>query len=76
MPVTLAQAQTALSNWLAADVAVSSGQEYSLAGRSFTRVDAEQIRENINYWSRIEASLLRIDNGEGKISFAVANVTK
>lgn len=76
MPITLAQAQTALENWRQADIAVSSGQEYSLAGRSFTRVDAEQIRENINYWSRIEASLLRIDNGESKISFAVANLTK
>jgi hypothetical protein len=48
--ITAAQATTALANWIAADVAVSSGQSYSIAGRSLARTDAKEIRENIDYW--------------------------
>ena len=48
--ITLVQAQTPLANWLAADVAVSSGQSYSISIRSFTRANAKEIRENIDYW--------------------------
>lgn len=48
--ITAAQATTALEAWIAADVAVSSGQAYSIGGRSFTRANAKEIRENIDYW--------------------------
>jgi len=49
--ITLAQAQAQLDAWLAASTAVASGQSYSIAGRSLSRVDAGEIREQITYWN-------------------------
>jgi len=48
--VTLAQAEQHLSEWLAADTAVAKGQGYSIGGRSLTRTNANEIRENIKFW--------------------------
>ncbi len=73
MPISLAQAQTALNNWVAANTAVSNNQEYSIDGRTIKRTDAAEIREQINYWSRIESSLLRQANGESPVSVKLAN---
>lgn len=50
--ITLAQAESQLATWLAADSAVASGQGYSIAGRSLNRANASEIRENIEYWDR------------------------
>jgi hypothetical protein len=50
--ITLAQAETQLAKWLAADTAVASGQSYSYDGRTLTRADSKQIRENIEYWDK------------------------
>ena len=49
--LTAAQAAAGLARWVAADEAVATGQEYSIGGRSLTRADAKEIRENIDYWS-------------------------
>ena len=48
--ITLQQAQAHLDTWLAADTAVSSGQVVEINGRHLTKVNAREIRENINYW--------------------------
>lgn len=48
--ITLAQAETQLAAWLAADTAVALGQSYSVGARSLTRANAREIRENIDYW--------------------------
>ncbi|MDP2688981.1 MAG: DUF6148 family protein [Deltaproteobacteria bacterium] len=50
--ITLTQAQAHLDEWLAADLAVSKGQAYSIGGRSLSRADAATIRENIEFWDR------------------------
>ena len=47
--ITLAQAQTALTNWLDADAALSRGEAYTIAGRSVTRAET---LEKIKYWDR------------------------
>lgn len=60
--ITLDQAQTALANWLAADAAVSKNQSYSLGGRTLSRADAREIRENISYWNRV---VMRLSRGSG-----------
>lgn len=52
MPLTSLQAQTALDAWIAADLAVSKGQSYSMNGRSLTMSNAREIREQIQYWER------------------------
>jgi hypothetical protein len=48
--ITLTQAEAQLTAWLAADTAVASGQSYAIGGRSLTRANAGEIRENIDYW--------------------------
>jgi hypothetical protein len=57
--LTLAQAEQHLNEWLTADSAVAKGQAYSLGGRTFTRADAQQIRENIRYWQQMVKQLAR-----------------
>lgn len=52
MAISKAQAETQLALWIAADAALAAGQSYSIAGRALTRVDAEQVRANIDYWDR------------------------
>ena len=50
--ITLAQAETQLSNWLTASEKVAGGQSYSIAGRAMTRANAEEIRKQIIFWDR------------------------
>jgi len=50
--ITLAQAQAKLTAWMAADDAVAAGQSYSIGGRSLTRANAAEIRNNIEFWDR------------------------
>lgn len=50
--ITLAQAEAQLAIWLAADAAVASGQSYTISGRSLSRANAREIRENIDYWDQ------------------------
>jgi hypothetical protein len=57
--ITLATAQARLDAWLAADEAVARNQSYSVAGRSLTRANASEIRENISYWEQKVAALSR-----------------
>lgn len=48
--ITLAEAEAQLALWVAASTAVAGGQSYSIKDRSLSRVDAAEIREQINYW--------------------------
>jgi hypothetical protein len=57
--LTLGQAEQHLNEWLSADSAVARGQAYSLGGRTFTRADAREIRENIRYWQQMVKQLAR-----------------
>lgn len=50
--ITLAQAQTQLAAWLAADTAVAQGQSYTIGTRALTRAQASEIRANIEFWDR------------------------
>ncbi len=48
--ITLAQAQAQLDLWLAASTTVASGQSYSIAGRSLSRVNASEINTQLIFW--------------------------
>ena len=48
--ITLAQAQAQLDAWLAASLAVSSNQSYSIAGRSLSRANASEISAMVDKW--------------------------
>jgi len=57
--MTAAQAQTILDAWIAASLAVASGQSYSIKDRSLSRVDAGEISRQIDFWSTKVALLSR-----------------
>lgn len=57
--IDLATAQQKLNEWLDADTAVAKGQAYTVGGRSVTRANAREIRENIDYWNAKVAQLSR-----------------
>lgn len=69
--ITLAQAETQLAAWLAASSAVATGQSYSIAGRSLSRVDAGEIREQITYWDGKVRSLTASASGRRRTRYAV-----
>ena len=69
--ITLTQAQTELDNWIAADAAVASSQSYSIAGRSLSRVNASEIRANIDYWEAKVQMLTRKAAGHGRTRYVV-----
>ncbi len=48
--ITLAMAEAQLALWVAASTAVASGQSYSIKDRSLSRVDAAEIRQQLDYW--------------------------
>ncbi len=58
--ITLAQAEAKLTEWMNADTAVATSQEYTTAsGRRLTRADAKEIRDNIEFWDAKVKSLTR-----------------
>jgi hypothetical protein len=65
--ITLTQAETELALWLAADRAVATSQSYNIGGRTLTRADAGEIRENIVFWDkqvkRLSRSGIRVTGG-------------
>lgn len=48
--ITLADAEEQLAAWLAASKKVAGGQSYSIAGRSLSRADLQEINESIKFW--------------------------
>lgn len=49
--ITLAQAQTQLEAYLAAEIAVLSGQSYEIAGRRLNRANLAEIQQGIKTWN-------------------------
>ncbi|OWA36763.1 hypothetical protein B9G55_01395 [Saccharibacillus sp. O16] len=47
------QAREMRDAWLAAEKAVTTGQSYSIAGRSLTRASMGDIRTQLAYWNRM-----------------------
>ncbi|MMZ43903.1 hypothetical protein D1872_54740 [compost metagenome] len=52
-------ARTHLNSWIAAELALSTGQSYSIAGRSLTRADISTVMKQIKYWQS------QLDDAEG-----------
>jgi hypothetical protein len=61
--ITLAQAEAKLTLWMAANDAVASGQQYTIGSRSLSRVDAGEIREQIQFWDAKVKELTRGTTG-------------
>ena len=71
--MTKTEAQEHLDAWLAADLATSKGQSYSIGNRSLSRVDTTEIRNNITYWQRVVSSLTATDAGSTQPTVRLAS---
>lgn len=73
MSLTLTDAQAHLDAWLAADLAVSDNQSYTIQDRTLTRADAAAIRQNVRYW---EGRVKQLSRPTGRSKFAYADLSK
>ena len=63
MAMTLTTAQAHLDAWTACDLALAAGQSYSIGGRSLSRVDATEVRNQLTFWQRTVARLEAVAAG-------------
>jgi hypothetical protein len=64
--VTLAQAQTLLDAYIAAETAVLTGQAYEIAGRKMTRANLTEIRSGRKEWEQQVSLLSGSASGRGR----------
>lgn len=69
--ITLAQAETQLTNWLAASAAVASNQEYRIGDRMLRRVDADEIRQQVAFWDSKVKQLSASASGRRRTRYVV-----
>lgn len=62
---TLEVATTHLNAWLNAELALSSGQSYTIGSRSLTRVDLDDVMKQISYWQKQVDEIIRCQQGLG-----------
>lgn len=63
MIFTEGQCKEHLNAWLAADLAVSKGQSYTIGNRVLTRVNSSEINKNIKLWADRLAQAQRKSKG-------------
>lgn len=51
--ITLEEARMNYQLWREAEQALATGQSYSIAGRSLTRMPMSEIQERIRYWGQL-----------------------
>ena len=59
----LQTAKLHLQSWLEADLALATGKRYRIGSRNLTRVDAQEVKERIQFWSN---EVDRLENGRPK----------
>lgn len=70
--ITLSQAQTQLTAYLAAETAVLSGQRYEIAGRMLMRANLAEIQTGIKLWNDRVISLANSGNGRSRARTVIA----
>lgn len=50
MSITLTVAQDQLQLWIDCSAKLAQNQSYTIGKRQWTRVDASEVRKNIEYW--------------------------
>ena len=70
--ITLAQAQTQLNAYLAAETAVLTGQSYEIAGRKLSRADLDSIQSGITLWNNRVVTLTNQSQGRSRSRTVVA----
>lgn len=69
--ISLADAQAQLAAYLAASLAVSQNQSYSIAGRSLSRANLSEIQTAISFWENKVNQLTRAASGRGRTRYVV-----
>jgi len=64
--ITLAQAESQLASYLAAETAVLSGQSYEVAGRRLNRANLQEIQSGIEIWNKRVQDLTIKASGRGR----------
>lgn len=64
--ITLAQAESQLAAYLAAETKVLAGQRVEIDGQSLTRANLEQIQSGIDAWNKRVQELSARSSGTGR----------
>ncbi|MEA5083284.1 MAG: DUF6148 family protein [Lachnospiraceae bacterium] len=64
--ITLTVAKAHLEMWLKADEIVTTGQAYSIGDRQLTRANSNEIRTNIEYWSKKVTQIENLAKNKGR----------
>lgn len=64
--ITLAQAETQLAAYLAAEIKVLAGQSYEIAGRRLTRANLQEIQTGVATWNQRVQELTARTSGRGR----------
>jgi hypothetical protein len=64
--ITLETAKKHLDMWLEAESEVAINQSYTIGGKTFTRANLSEIRNQIQYWSNKVAELENIAKKKGR----------
>lgn len=64
--ITLETAKRHLDMWLEAETQVAINQSYSIGGKSFTRANLSEIRNQVKYWSDKVEELQNIAKNRGR----------
>ena len=64
--ITLETAKRHLDMWLEAETQVAINQSYTIGGKSFTRANLSEIRNQIKYWSDKVAELQHLVKNKGR----------
>lgn len=57
-----------LDAWLACELALSTSQSYTMAGRTITRANLKDVMEQIRYWQNQVDAIQRAQSGAGSRS--------
>lgn len=71
--ITQAQAQSILDSLIAARASANDFGSVTIAGRTITYRNTEDLTKEINYWSRIVSGYQRQADGHSRHGFKVAN---
>lgn len=64
--ITLEIAKRHLDMWLEAETQVTINQAYTIGGKSFTRANLSEIRNQVKYWSNKVEKLQNIAKNKGR----------
>lgn len=64
--ITLAQAQTKLDEYLAAETKVLKGQSVTIDGETLTRANLDSIQRGIDAWNKSVQNLSAASQGRGR----------